>query len=87
MAASAVVWLFAIDPLWRALTPRSFAGIPAPQLMAVLVAFPLIWIAVMALWARALGPGARGFLRARCYEWKRWLAVAFAALVVANQQG
>lgn len=82
-----VAWLFTIDPVFRALTPRNFAGIPAPQLIAVFFVMPLILCALMWLWARVLGPHVRVFVRMQANHWKRWLAFLIAALWLRSTLG
>ena len=82
-----VAWLFTIDPVFRALTPRHFAGIPAPQLLAVLFVFPVLLVALMGFWARGLGPRARVFVRTQALHWKRWLGVALALLWARSTLG
>lgn len=84
---SGIAWLFTIDPVFQALTPRNFSGIPAPQLLAVFFVFPVVMLLVMWIWARWLPPQLRVLLRPQFAHWKRWLAVGFVALLVLQNRG
>ncbi len=81
-AISTIVGISAIGPVFEALTPKNSSGIPVLQLMAVFFNFALIWFGIQWLWAKVLGPHARVWGRARFYEWKRWLFVAFVLFVI-----
>lgn len=83
---AAVAWLFTIDPVFRALTPRNFSGIPAYQLLAVFFVFPVVMLLVMWIWARGFPPTLRVLLRPQLAHWKRWLAAGFVALVVLQSR-
>jgi hypothetical protein len=82
-----VAWLFTIDPVFRALTPRHFAGIPGPQLLAVFFVLPILLCTIMWVWARVLGPHARVFVRTQALHWKRWLLAGIAFLWVRSALG
>ncbi len=84
---AAIAWLFTIDPVFQALTPRNFSGIPAPQLLAVIFVYPVLLLLTMWIWARWFPPALRVRLRPQLAHWKRWLAVGFVALVVLQNLG
>lgn len=84
---SAVAWLMTIDPVWRALTPRNFSGIPAPQLLIVFFLGPIIWCLVLWAWAKVLPGHVRVLVRTQLSYWKRWLAAAWVLSMLASRIG
>ncbi len=85
-AISVVIGICAIGPIFEALTPRNSNAIPILQLMVVFLNFAFVWFGIQWIWARVLGPRIRVWVRARFYEWKRWLLVAFVFFLLMKDR-